>query len=110
MENKSQEDIKKVYVYNRLNHEITECDVIEIDSCCFAKFYYYLEGSINQKWHYDLRNGIVRMLDTASVYGTTISHVLVSSDKRSLICIRESDIEMQNRLKDNILKAIKEIM
>jgi len=109
MENKSQEDITKVYVYNRLNHKITECDVIEIDSCCFAKFYYYLEGSINQKWHYDLRNGIVRMLES-DFYSSPTNHVLVSSDKRSLIWIRDSDIEMQNRLKDNILKAIKEIM
>ena len=110
MESKDYNDIKKVYVYNRLNHEITECNVDSVSECGFAKFSYYLMGSVNHKWHYDLRNGVVRMLESDKIYSSPINFVLVSSDKKSLDWIKESDLAMNSRLKDRILESIKEIV
>ena len=108
MTKEEMKNIKKVYVYNRLNREITECDVDEIDGCYFAHFKYNLEGSNRTTWHYDLRNGVIRHLDGSMI--TSIPHVLVSYDKRSLGWIKESDDYIYNHIRSQVFGKLNEIM
>jgi len=97
--------MKKIYVYDRLNRVIHECDVVKEEHGWLHFTYGETEGKYNTKWE----DGSVQLFYRSSAPDNMA--LLVSTNVGSLNCIKHSDgyvfdfLRMQ--LQASITKALR---
>lgn len=104
-------DVKEIYVYDREAGEIIECPVVRVDACYFAMYEFTFvrnEKPTKKICCFDLTGPEVRLMCLEGI-GPSEDAFLVSTNRKSLRNIMDSDMYMRNRLIRKLKTAIGEL-